>query len=302
MKISVLIPCYNAAEYLPATLATVWKQRYDDLEVIVADGGSTDTTVDVLRAYEPMVTRWVSEPDEGQLDALMKAASMATGDVCYWLNADDAAMPGAFAHVAELFRGEPDTEIVFSDDYAFDESARRLYVGETIRGMTFEDHFYYYRQMYSECVFWRRELTPDAEPIDRELRLYTDYSFFLPLRHGRKCRWTSKRLGAFRIVPGQASRTFRESRAHEQDLIKSRMRERLGMSEDDYLAAKSRHAWSFRLRQRFVPRAVAAGRYLWRRATGDADRRRVADHLFDEWLKPPAEVADRLARTAEPTA
>ncbi len=300
MKISVLIPCYNAGDYIAATLATVWKQDYPDLEVVVADGASTDGTLDVVRAYGDFVTQCVSEPDKGQLDALMKAAALATGDVCFWLNADDAVMPGAFQHVAEFFRRRPDTELLFGDDYGFDESKRALYVGSTIRGMSFDDHFLFYRQMYSECVYWRRELTPRVEPVDRSLRVYTDYSFFLPLRHGHVCRWTPKRLGAFRKVPGQMSAKHRERGEQERELIKARMRERLGMSDEAFAEAQRRHRISFRLRQQLYPRAHSAARYLWRRATGDRARRKMADYFFDDWLAPPPSIVAALASPPSP--
>ena len=76
MRITILTPSYNQAEFIEETILSVRNQSYPDIEHIVIDGGSTDHTTDVLRKY-PTV-RWISEQDEGQADALQKGLEMAT--------------------------------------------------------------------------------------------------------------------------------------------------------------------------------------------------------------------------------
>lgn len=286
MKISVIIPSYNSGLYLPATLATIARQDHAPFEVLLIDGNSTDNTREVARTYSSLITTFISEPDRGQLDALQKGIRLAKGDILYWLNADDIVMPRAFSTVAATFQKFPETEIVFSDDYAFDESKRQLSVGETIKGLTFEDHFLFYRQYYSECVFWKRDISDQALPIDPSYRSCTDYSFFLPLRRGRVERWIPQRLGAFRIAPNQMSAKFREGVTQERDRIRANMRTILGMSEEEFVALQKKNALGFKVRQRFIPRAKSGLRYIGRRLTGDRRRRRMADFFFDEWLNP----------------
>jgi glycosyltransferase involved in cell wall biosynthesis len=289
-KISVLIPSFNQAGFLAKTLATVLKQEYEPLEVIVMDGGSTDKTAEVVKAYGPLVTHFQSERDEGQLHAVEKALALATGDICYWLNSDDAVMPGAFKTVAETFRRHPETEIVFSDDHAFVEESRGMYVGATIRYLNFWDHFLFYRQRYSECIFWRREISGQGLPLDHSLRIATDYSFFLPLSHGRKMRWVSQRLGAFRSQPEQMSVKHADKLEREMALIKQRMREKLGMSEEEFGRRQRAHRLSFNLRNTWYARLNSGGRFLWRKITRDRGRKKLAQFFFDEWLQPPAHV------------
>ena len=60
---TIITPCLNAAATLPATLASVRAQAYPGLEHVVVDGGSTDGTLELLRAAEGV--RWISEPDRG---------------------------------------------------------------------------------------------------------------------------------------------------------------------------------------------------------------------------------------------
>ena len=78
MKLTLVTPTLNAATYLPEALASVRSQQWHDLEHIVVDGGSTDATLDILRAEPNLVV--VSEPDGGLYDAINKGIAMATGD------------------------------------------------------------------------------------------------------------------------------------------------------------------------------------------------------------------------------
>ena len=71
-------------------------QGYENLEYLVVDGGSTDQTVEVIERYSDRIDWWVSEPDEGQTDAIDKGLERATGDVIAYINSDDYYLPGAF--------------------------------------------------------------------------------------------------------------------------------------------------------------------------------------------------------------
>lgn len=86
---SVLTPSLNQGAYLQDNLKTVAAQGGVELEHIVADGGSDDGTIELLKSSESSRLRWYSREDDGQADALNAAYSMASGDYIAWLNADD---------------------------------------------------------------------------------------------------------------------------------------------------------------------------------------------------------------------
>ncbi len=120
MKISLITACYNSASVLASAFDSVLAQTHADLDYWVIDGGSTDGTVEVIRAYEPRFNgrmRWVSERDEGLYHAINKGIARAEGDVVGILNADDFfADERVLERVAQTFAaGTEPVDAVYGD-------------------------------------------------------------------------------------------------------------------------------------------------------------------------------------------
>jgi len=89
MKISIITVCYNSAATIEKTIQSVAAQTYKNIEYIVVDGNSKDTTVAIIKKHMGLNTKWISEPDKGLYDAMNKGVAMATGDIIGILNSDD---------------------------------------------------------------------------------------------------------------------------------------------------------------------------------------------------------------------
>lgn len=89
MKISIITVCYNSAATLEKTILSVAEQTYKNIEYIIVDGNSKDTTLSIIKDHESTISHWISEPDKGLYDAMNKGIAMATGDVIGILNSDD---------------------------------------------------------------------------------------------------------------------------------------------------------------------------------------------------------------------
>lgn len=88
MKISIVTAAYNSAATIKETIESVLSQDYPNIEYIVADGGSKDGTVDILKSYGDKI-KWISEKDSGIYDAMSKGVRMATGDAIGVMGSDD---------------------------------------------------------------------------------------------------------------------------------------------------------------------------------------------------------------------
>lgn len=123
MKISVITICYNSAHSIGDAIQSVLAQTYPNVEYIVVDGKSKDTTVEVIKSFGSGISKFVSEPDKGIYDALNKGIKMATGDVIGFMHSDDLyANNEILTKVAALFEKEKtdsvygDLEYVYKDD------------------------------------------------------------------------------------------------------------------------------------------------------------------------------------------
>ena len=89
MLFSIITVAYNASQWLERTIQSVISQSYSNIEYIIIDGNSTDGTLELVKKYQPSITRCISEPDNGLYDAMNKGLKLATGDYIWFLNAGD---------------------------------------------------------------------------------------------------------------------------------------------------------------------------------------------------------------------
>ena len=124
--VSIVIPSYNQARYLGATLRSVLEQDYSSMEVIVIDGGSTDGSVEIIQRYADRLAYWASESDRGQVDAINKGLQRASGEIVAWLNSDDLYLPGAVSDAVAVLTAHPDAGMVYGDGLLIDSENRLL--------------------------------------------------------------------------------------------------------------------------------------------------------------------------------
>jgi len=102
-RISIITPSFNQGDYIGKCIKSVLAQDYPNIEYIIVDGCSTDQTVGIIKKYDNFISKWISEKDEGQSDAINKGIKYATGEIANWLNCDDYLEPGALHKIAEAY-------------------------------------------------------------------------------------------------------------------------------------------------------------------------------------------------------
>ena len=103
---------FNRADSLEETIKSVLSQKYNNVEYIVIDGGSTDDTVEILKRYNDSIAHWISEPDKGIYDAMNKGIGLAKGD---WINFMNCGDRFASPDVLNMFEYSYDTDIVYGN-------------------------------------------------------------------------------------------------------------------------------------------------------------------------------------------
>ncbi len=117
--VTVVTPSYNQGQYIERTIRSVLCQDYPNIEYIVADGGSKDGTVEILKSYGDKI-KWVSEKDSGIYEAMSKGVKMATGDAIGIMGSDDFYPDNqAISRVAKAFE-ESKADSVYGDLYYVD--------------------------------------------------------------------------------------------------------------------------------------------------------------------------------------
>src|SRR6266498_4541205 len=137
-RISIVTPSFNQGQYLEKTILSVLEQNYPDVEYIIIDGGSTDSSVEIIEKYEKYLAYWVSEPDHGQAHAINKGLQRATGDLLAWLNSDDFYMPGALHHFAKEAIARPEDSVFVGIGHFVNEQGEVLYRMEPKSKITVE--------------------------------------------------------------------------------------------------------------------------------------------------------------------
>ncbi|MEM8961413.1 MAG: glycosyltransferase family 2 protein [Acidobacteriota bacterium] len=178
-RVSIVTPSYNQARYLEETLRSVLLQGITNLEYIVIDGGSKDGSKEIIRKYGPHLDHSVSEPDNGQCDAINKGFAHTTGAIMAWLNSDDVFPQGALATVLSTL--EP-----YADRPAMVVGASVITHGpDTYEGTidrrrpSWPEMLYDGRTFPQPSVFWTRALWEKVGPLDEDLHFGMDYDLWL---------------------------------------------------------------------------------------------------------------------------
>jgi glycosyltransferase involved in cell wall biosynthesis len=145
LLVSIVVPSFNQGRFIAETLKSCLQQSYRPIEILVEDGGSTDDTISVLRSIDAPELRWVSEPDEGVVDAVNKGLRRAKGEILTIQSSDDLFLDGAIEAAVEALDNDPTVGLVYGDVELIDEESR--VIGADIQG-PFDLAMYFGRMMY----------------------------------------------------------------------------------------------------------------------------------------------------------
>jgi glycosyltransferase involved in cell wall biosynthesis len=270
-RISVITPSFEQSSFLEQTILSVLQQDYD-VEYVVIDGGSQDGSRAIIERHAPRLAYWTSERDRGQVHAINKGLTKATGEIIAFLNSDDVYLPGALSAVAAFFREHPRCEWLCGDVLIFGEGHETELVRARVPRSAGHALSWAYRAA-QPGMFWKRELL--AGGFDERRPHAFDHEMYVRLLlAGHRCEHLPLPVAAYRLHPG--SKTIAE--------------ESLFGEEFDDIAEEYESRLDGRAR-----RWVAATRYLRRsmRASGAGDTRGSARWLLRALATHPAGIRHR---------
>jgi glycosyltransferase involved in cell wall biosynthesis len=173
MKFSIAVPSLDQGRYLSACLDSVAAQRDADFEVLIADGGSTDGSLEIIadRMRSDARLRLVSTGDHGHADAINRALARASGDVLAFLNADDIYLsPDVLSTVAAAFDAHPGAALVSGGGIYIDEQGQEMRRVRLRYHPLDGQHLMKYRTaLLQPATFWRRNVMARVTlPADAE--------------------------------------------------------------------------------------------------------------------------------------
>lgn len=200
---SIVVPSFNHVQFIGQTLDSILGQDYRPLEIIVADGGSRDGTVELLERYAASYPelRWLSEPDEGPADAVNKGLAMAEGDIIGIQSSDDIYYPGAFEEVIKVFSSDPEIGFVYGDVEGIDEEDRILY-RNSLPDFSWEAFFAVSCSLPQSSIFFRKEISDEAGGWNGDY-YGCDIDYWMRLLFRTKAAHVRRPLSGWRIYTGQ---------------------------------------------------------------------------------------------------
>ncbi len=198
--LSIITPSYNHAKYLRETIECVLAQDYPYLEHVIVDGGSQDGTIELLKEYSarfPGRIRWISEPDNGQSDALNKGVMLAHGEIIGWQNSDDFYLPHSIAKPVCYLARNPSLAAVYGACEWVDAAGR--HIGEFPAGPFDFARLLEFCTIPNQAAFVRKEALLASGGIDTSLHFAMDYDLWLRLGVTQQIEYVPVTCGAWRF-------------------------------------------------------------------------------------------------------
>lgn len=196
--VSIIVPTFNSEKFLEKTLLSLFSQTYPYIEIIVIDGGSSDSTIDLIKKHSGKITRWISEEDSGQSNAINKGFIIANGEIATWLGSDDIMYRDSVERIVEIFNKDNSIGIVYGDIDKIDENDF-IFKKKKYLFLTYDYLLNKNQAVPQPGSFYRMKYLRQVNYLNETLDQTMDYDLFLKLLKISKGFYTGYPLAQFRM-------------------------------------------------------------------------------------------------------
>lgn len=209
-KVTVLMPVYNGARFLAASIESILNQTFGDYEFLIIDDKSTDDSKDMILSYNDRRIRLISNDENiGQMRTLNKGITLARGRYIARMDQDDTSLPERLGLEADALDKNSDVGLVYSDTFVIDEfGARRT---KTLFSRLKPERTYVFDKLLTRnfiignTVMTRRSVFDEVGLFNPAYRVAAEYDLFLRIARKYKIDFIDKPLAEYRMHGENAS-------------------------------------------------------------------------------------------------
>ena len=201
--VSVITVVYNGEQHIERTLQSVFSQSYGNIEYIVIEGASTDTTLTIIRKHAAKISHVLSERDKGLYHAMNKGITLAKGEIIGILNSGDVYLKNTVKEIVETNK-RSDADIFYGDWVTVKESETSCSYNREYSDMK---QMHYKQSIAHPTCFVKKEVYNKKGSFDTNYRLAADYDFLLrSMENNMRFQYIPKVITA--CMPGGLSNSW----------------------------------------------------------------------------------------------
>ncbi|EOR94079.1 glycosyl transferase [Arcticibacter svalbardensis MN12-7] len=197
--VSIVTPSFNQGAYIERTILSVLNQTYKNIQYLVIDGGSNDSTMEIVNKYKSQIDVVISERDKGQSDAINKGFKLSKGELVGWINSDDILYPDAIQIVVDSYMSNLDASVIMPTKVDWIDEVDHIIKQREIKGRSKFDLINNDFNIVQQGSFYKKEAVVKANYCNELLYYCMDLDLIIRLSDYGNIHFINESIAGFRM-------------------------------------------------------------------------------------------------------